>query len=297
MEVQGLCISTKDNRVSMWRTARDNSLALVRGHRQYFRLRDRTIPDFQPDLIITDFEPMTAHIARHLKIPLITLDNQHLIRNVRIPCPPHLHLNMLLAKMIIHTVIPKPDLSLVLTYYFGEVKNDRTVLFPPIINEEVLDLSPSEGDSVLVYLLNGYERFMNSLRSIPRQQFIIYGLDRNGTEGNLVFRPYGRENFLADLAASRAVIATAGFTLISEAVHLGKPYLGIPYKHQFEQEINAHLLKMLGYGESSQDASREDILDFLDRLPRFRDRLKTRQTKYSNGLFASLDKAIADLAG
>ena len=31
---------------------------------------------------------------------------------------------------------PRPDLSLVTTFYFGELRNDRTLLFPPILRSE-----------------------------------------------------------------------------------------------------------------------------------------------------------------
>jgi uncharacterized protein (TIGR00661 family) len=44
------------------------------------------------------------------------------------------------------------------------------------------------------------------------------------------------------------VIANSGFSLICEALYLGKPYLAIPVRHQFEQVLNAYYVDKMGYG-------------------------------------------------
>ena len=43
-------------------------------------------------------------------------------------------------------------------------------------------------------------------------------------------------------APARGVVATAGFSLMSEAVYLRKPMLALPLTGQFEQEMNARYL-------------------------------------------------------
>ena len=53
---------------------------------------------------------------------------------------------------------------------------------------------------------------------------------------------------LQDLVGANAVIANAGFSLVSEALHLGKPYLAIPVKRQFEQVLNAYYVDKMNYG-------------------------------------------------
>ena len=63
-------------------------------------------------------------------------------------------------------------------------------------------------------------------------------------------------------ASKKAVIATAGFTLISEALYLHKPYLALPMQGQFEQELNAFQLESLGYGKNVTEVSAEAIGDF-----------------------------------
>jgi uncharacterized protein (TIGR00661 family) len=68
-----------------------------------------------------------------------------------------------------------------------------------------------------------------------------------------VFEPM-TEGFLHDLARCKGVIATAGFTLITESLHLGKPYLALPMRGQFEQELNALLLAELGSADRAVPA-------------------------------------------
>jgi hypothetical protein len=53
-----------------------------------------------------------------------------------------------------------------------------------------------------------------------------------------------------DLASARAVVCTAGFTLLSEARHLGKPVLAVPNQGFFEQALNALYLRRSGKGDA-----------------------------------------------
>jgi uncharacterized protein (TIGR00661 family) len=64
------------------------------------------------------------------------------------------------------------------------------------------------------------------------------------------------------LSTAKAVIATAGFTLMSEALYLGKPYLAFPMQGQFEQHLNAHMLDLLGYGAQGHTADENTLASF-----------------------------------
>lgn len=124
---------------------------------------------------------------------------------------------------IIQAMIPKPDVSLVTTFYFDKLNNRRTFLFPPLLRSQVKNLSPQKGDHILVYLTSGFESFVDRLRQFPRERFVIYGQGDEDQRGNLTFKPPSTDGFLKDFAACKGVMATAGFTLITEALHLKKP--------------------------------------------------------------------------
>ncbi|MEW6072852.1 MAG: glycosyltransferase family protein [Planctomycetota bacterium] len=200
----------------------------------------------------------------------------------------------LVTETIIRAIVPRPDVSLVTTFWFAEVANERTFLFPPILRREVRELPPSEGDHVLVYFTQGFAAFLDRLAGFPRERFLVYGTGREGERGNCVFRGFSREGFLRDLAACKAVIATAGFTLITEALHLGKPYLALPMKGQFEQSLNALLLGRTGYGKNGWRARPEDVGDFLYHLPEHRARLATYPSPGNGAIERALDELLAD---
>ncbi len=223
-ETEGLTIASEDNQVSIVRTFTENLMRLPEGHRKLQQLKNELFKGFQPDVVITDFEPMTAYLASHYDIPLISIDNQHRMRYMDFDCPPGSEADRHVTKTIIRAMVPRPDVSLVITFVQGPTTNDRTFLFPPILRRAVLDKTPTRGDHILVYVTSGYESLLEQLQEFDREKFLVYGYDRSDSEGPCQFRPFSRDGFLSDLAGAKAVIATAGFTLISEALYLRKPY-------------------------------------------------------------------------
>ena len=122
----------------------------------------------------------------------------------------------------------------------------------------------------------------------------MYGAEKEGTEGHLTFKAFSKTGFLQDLASCKAVMATAGFTLMTESFYLRKPYLALPMRGQFEQEINGFLLARLQYGINLRRATTEAVGNFLYRLPDFAENLKTYQAKDNSAIKARLAELLAD---
>ncbi len=294
LQTEGLCIASEDNKVSIVRTFTENIKRLPEGYRCLQELRHRLFKEFQPDCVITDFEPMTAYLAAHYSLPLVTIDNQHRMRYMKYDCPPHLAMEAQVTKNIIRAMVPRPDVSLVTTFHLGETTNDRTFLFPPILRQVVLEQQPASGDHVLVYLTSGFESFLDVLKEFRRESFLVYGYDRSDREGPMTFKPFSRDGFLRDLASAKAVMATAGFTLISEALYLRKPYMAMPMRGQFEQQLNAFQLDRLGYGKNVSELLPETIGDFLYRLPEYAERLEQYQAGDNRTIKDKLDELLAN---
>jgi uncharacterized protein (TIGR00661 family) len=266
-ETVGLHIESVNNRVAPMKTLLSNLVRLPDGHKKLQQLKKEIFKGFQPQVVITDFEPMCAYLAHHYDLPLITIDNQHRLRYMHYDYPERLKGDRQLTVHIIRAMVPKPDVSLVTTFYFGGVRNRRSFLFPPLLRSQVLNLEPSRKDRILVYLTSGFESFIEMLEAFPNEQFIVYGQGDQGIRGNLIFKAPSKQGFLQDLATCKAVMATAGFTLITESLHLKKPYLALPMTGQFEQAINAVFLEKLNSGINMHRISKAGIEDFLDRLP------------------------------
>ena len=291
-ETEGLSITTEENRVKILQTLADNLKKLPEGWKRLTELRRECFDAFQPEFVITDFEPMTGYLARHEGLPLISLDNQHRMRYMRYPVPPGLGASARLTETVIRAMVPRPDWALVTTFYFGEVKNERTFLFPPILRREVLELETRREDVVLVYFTKSFDAYLDLLEQRGSEHFRVYGTGHRGRRGNLDFQPKSRDGFLADLARCKAVISTAGFTLMTECLHLEKPMLALPMEGQFEQELNAHLLDELGCGRNGRARDAHSLAAFLDSLPAFEAALADYPRAGNTAITRKLDELL-----
>lgn len=296
-ETAGLHISTRHNQVSKVKTFVENLAKLPAAKKSLRALRKDVFDDFKPDCVFTDFEPMSAYLANARDLPLVTVDNQQGLRYMKFPCPEYLHNDRRLAESLVRLMIPRPDVSLITTFYFGKPVNERTFLFPPILRRSIREMVPKIGDFVLVYLTRGYDSFINRLKHFKRERFVVYGCDTEGEFGPITFKPFDRRTFAEDLAGCKAVMATAGFSLITESLFLHKPYLALPILGQFEQEINAYLLKRLSYGALMRDLSEDAIGNFLYHLPDFRDHLESYKEVQRQPVTQKIDALLADDLG
>ena len=289
-EIYGLRLAYVQNRVRYRKTIFKNLLSVPKAAKSLKALRAQ-VGEWQIDLVCTDFEPLSYHVAHHERLPVISIDNQHALTHARIEYPKQYRRDALAAKLVTRVMVPNADNFLITAFFPAQVKRNRAFLMPPILRQEVLDATPHDGPHVLVYVTSPSDRLAALLKRV-RQAFVCYGFEREGQDGNLTFKRPGLESFLGDLASCRAVIANSGFSLICEALHLGKPYLAIPVRHQFEQALNAYYLDKFGYGDYVKELNQKRVESFLCNLEKFREKLANYARQYNSMLFAKLDELI-----
>ena len=294
-EIYGFRFAYVNNQVRYRKTIAKNLATAPKAARSIHRLIELT-EEWQTQLVITDFEPLTCHIGHRRKLPILTIDNQHCLTNTEVEIPKEFRRDAAAAKLVCRMMTPRADASLVTTFFMPKVKKANTFLFPPILREQVLKAKPTEGDAVLVYVTSPAPALAKALAAV-RAEFIAYGFGREGRDGNITFKKPSMDGFLKDLLASKAVIANAGFSLVTEALHLAKPYLAVPVAHQFEQTFNAYYLARMEYGAWWEDLNRERVESFLYNLPHYREKLKEYPRQGNEALFAKLDALIAEYAG
>jgi uncharacterized protein (TIGR00661 family) len=113
----------------------------------------------------------------------------------------------------------------------------------------------------------------------------------------LRFRPFSETRFIEDLQTAAGVIASAGFTLMGEAVYLRRPMLALPLGGQVEQSLNARYLQHEGYGLCADELTSTGLGDFLERLPDFSRRLSSYRQDGNQDLFAGLANSLSRAAG
>ena len=291
-EIFGLRFAYVNNRVRYERTIAKNLFTASKAARSVRRLMELT-EEWKTELVITDFEPITCHVAHRKRLPVITIDNQHCLTNTEVDIPKEFRREAAATKLVCKMMTPRVDASLVTTFFMPKVRKRNTFLFPPILRKEVLQAKPTEGAAVLVYVTSPAPALAKALATV-RAEFIAYGFGREGREENVKFKKPSMEGFLKDLVSARAIIANAGFSLVTEALHLGKPYLAVPVAHQFEQTFNAYYLAKMEYGAWWEELNKERIEAFLQNLPLYRDRLARYPRQGNEALFTRLDALIGE---
>jgi uncharacterized protein (TIGR00661 family) len=299
--IWGLTVTTKDNKINPYLTAygvfRGALSGLPRNIFKFFEVERR----FDPDLVISDFETWTWLFSRLNDVPLIALDNVHMLTHVEHDeeITDGLWDKFRMARMVAEARVPDADHYLVSAYTRPPVKKPDTTLIPPVLRRSILEAQPTDGDHLLVYQTS-YSTFETS-RLIRQLDIPVkaYGLrpdiDHDVVEGNITYRPFSEDEFIADLASCRAVFASAGFTLLTEAMNLGKPYFALPVEGQIEQMLNGRYIEKLGYGTYSMAPTKRDLDEFLDNLPAYRDALDAYDNADNDETFRTLDAVMAQL--
>jgi uncharacterized protein (TIGR00661 family) len=290
-EVFGFRIAYVNNRVRYKRTLAKNLLTMRQAAKSVHRLKD-LMTTWNIDLVITDFEPLSCHVGHRMGLPVISIDNQHCLTNAAVSYPRQYRSDAAAAKLVTRLMTPHADAYLVISFFTAPVQKRNTFLFPPLLRQEILEATPTQGEHVLVYVTAPAPALAKTLSGV-RERFIAYGFGRDGAEGNVVYKKPSLEGFMRDLTSAKAIVANSGFSLVTEALHLGKPYLAVPVNHQFEQIFNAYWLQKMGYGAYWEDLNKERVESFLYNLPLYREKLTEYPRQGNGALLAKLDTLIA----
>lgn len=250
--------------------------------------------ELSPDVIVTDFEIYSTYVAKLLNIPLISLDNMHIITQADISYPQNQRLEMLKAKAVIKTYVVKPKIHIITSFFYPKVRgNHHAVIYPPIIREDILKLEPTEEDHIIVYQTSKESvKLVKRLKALKDEKFIVYGFNKEEVDGNLTYKLFNEDVFYDDLASAKAVVCNGGFTFISEAITLKKPIYSVPAKGNFEQVLNGYYVQRLGYGEYHEVMSVNRLAKFLKKLPKYQKRLSTVKKYNNDGIIKELTYRI-----
>jgi uncharacterized protein (TIGR00661 family) len=297
-KIWGLNIVYEDNEVSNFRTVLANLKGAVTGMpknvRAYFDIAEK----FSPDVVISDFESWSYLFGKNHMIPVVSVDNiQMLTRCTHAPEILAGHENEFrIAKTVIKPKVAGAFHYLITTFFYPPVRKPRTTLAPPILRPQILAAERGEGDHLLVYQTSTSNKELPEILQRCGRECRVYGLRRDlkedVVEGNLRYRPFSEDGFIDDLRTARGVIASAGFTLMGEAVYLRRPMLAIPVGGQFEQVLNARYLESEGYGLGADTLTSERLSEFLERLPDFTRRLAGYNQQGNVELLAKLDDLL-----
>ena len=278
-----------NNKVSNTKTLinalKRNPLNIKEGYEELYKKARK----LSPDVIVTDFEIYATMVSKLLSIPLISLDNIHMITQTAIDYPPKHQGEMLKAKGVIKSYVIKPKIHILTSFFYPKIKpKKRAVLYPPVIREDILKLKPTIEDHIIVYQTSKESvKLVEQLKSL-NEKFIVYGFNKDEVDENLTYKLFNENEFYNDLASAKAVICNGGFTFISEAISLKKPIYSVPAIGNFEQTLNGFYVQKLGYGEYHEEMSPKKVEKFLKRLPKYQEKLAKVKKTNNDGIVNEL---------
>lgn len=219
--------------IDMWDTFKNAEV------RQFWK-ETRALPVGEYDLVVNDFEPVSAWAARYKNVPCISLSHQAAVLNKYAPKPKK---RDPLGKGILKRYAPVDA-----KYGFHFARYDGQI-FTPVIRQEIREQAVSNAGHYTVYLpAYGEKKLIQKLSQFPQTRWEVFskGAKAPAQYKNVLIKPVNNDSFVKSMASSEGVLCGAGFETPAEALFLGKKLLAIPMKGQYEQKCNAAALKALG---------------------------------------------------
>ncbi|MBU2884693.1 glycosyl transferase [Gilvimarinus agarilyticus] len=243
---RGMTLQTKKGKVNMPKTILKSNLRQLRQD-----VRALNASDY--DLVVSDFEPVTAWAARMHGVRSIGVSHQCAFLY---PIPKKA--SNFITDIFMRWFAPIDTPVGVHWHHFDQS------LLPPIVEPSEHPNTAQKG-KILVYLpFADVDDFLPLLAPFKDHEFYVYHkFKQTEDRGHIHLRPFSREGFQQDLHSAEGVMCSAGFELPSEAITLGKKLLVEPVRSQMEQQSNALALQALGYATTTDKISEQVIRHWL----------------------------------
>lgn len=203
-------------------------------------LRDiRSLPLKQYDLIVNDFEPVSAWACKLQKLESVSLSHQCAFISPKTPRPKKWNY----AEWLFKYYAPA-------TQHVGfHFEKYADFIHTPVIRSEIRNMETQNLGHFTVYLPAYHDQFLlQYFRQIKEVSWQIFSkhTQKEYTEGNIIVKPIQNEAFNYSLATGAGLLTGGGFEGPAEALFMGKKVMMIPMKGQYEQQCNAISAGRLG---------------------------------------------------
>ena len=200
----------------------------------------RSLPVEDYDLVLNDFDFITAAACKKKKISSIQFGHQASFYSDKVPRPAK---KSRLGESILKHYAKA-------TQYAGlHFKKYDDHIFTPVIKKSILDAEPTDEGFILVYLpsycRSQLQDIFTKLKKVPFHIFTHDVSTAKKTE-NILFLPISTHQFSHHLTRCSGIITGGGFETPAEALHLGKKIMAIPIRSHYEQLCNATALEAMG---------------------------------------------------
>ncbi|GAA4236398.1 glycosyltransferase family protein [Postechiella marina] len=233
-QLKGLSfIFGKKGGVNMWKT-------YIRANTRRLQKEINSLPIEKYDIIINDFEPVSAWACKLKNKACISLSHQ---AAVMVPNAPKPKKKDPLGKLILKKYAPTTK------QYGFHFKSYQDNIFTPVIRQDIRNITCTTGDYYTVYLPSyGDDKILKTLSKIKNTKWQVFSKHNKTAikEKNIIINPISNEAFVTSMANSKGILCGAGFETPAEALFMKKKLMVIPMKGQYEQQCNAAALKDMG---------------------------------------------------
>lgn len=204
----------------------------------------KTFPVEKYDLIINDFEPISAWAAKKKGVPIVGLSHQSAFLSKKTPRP---KIPDPFAEWIFHSYAP---VKKYVGFHFKEYDKN---IFTPVIRQAIREATPTDRGHYTVYLpAYADEKIVKLLGKFKSIKWVIFSKHCSAAYSvdNIQVYPVNDQAFRESMISSAGVLCGAGFETPAEAIYLQKKLMVIPMKHQYEQQCNAAALKKMGVDQA-----------------------------------------------
>ena len=223
----------KKGGIDLWSTTVNASLPNMKREMNQLNVEDY-------DLVINDFEPISAWACRSKGVPCISLSHQGSLLSNKVPMPAK---KDYFGRFVLRNYAPA---NAHFGFHFQPYDEN---IFTPVIRKQVREIDIEELDYYTVYL-PAYDdvRLVKKLAHFGNIRWHIFSKHAKKPYylANISVFPITNDEFVADMANSNGVLCGAGFETPAEALFLKKKLMVIPMKGQYEQKCNAAALELMG---------------------------------------------------
>jgi uncharacterized protein (TIGR00661 family) len=225
-------LSGKTGKIDLLRT-------VFKSHPIDFFNEMRTFPIKQFDLVITDFEPVSAWSALMHGVPCIEMSHQAAVIH---PNAPKTASKNRIGEYILNHYCPTKEK---IGFHFDRYGEN---IHTPVIRQGIRSRDAKNHGHYTVYLPAYHDEvLLQFLKQFPVKWEVFSKFTKaKTTHDNVHFYPIDNEGFTRSFANCEGVLCGAGFELPAEALYLQKKLLVIPMQGQYEQHCNAEAAKKMG---------------------------------------------------
>lgn len=199
----------------------------------------KSLPVLEYDIVINDFEPVTAWACKLKRKKCVALSHQSAYISPKTPQLKGFHW----GKIIMNNYAPADKH---VAFHF---KRYDHFIKTPVIRSEIRNLKPQNLEHYTVYLPAYSDEFiLNQVQKHPHIQWQIFSKHSHNSyeKGNAKIIPVNNQKFQTSLANCKGLLTGGGFEAPAEALFLKKKVLAVPMVNQYEQQCNALALEKLG---------------------------------------------------